>query len=185
VHRSGVGTPRLLGPRARGVGDWIGRMIGFRPDVVVNNACRSRSARRRRGLLRGRFVTGASIHLSRPSRGLSRASGRTPSEGSPSRGAAAVASQPLAAASAAALAEEAACLDQEQARTEAERLPDQDQTEAHRVAAALWRCARERPRLRCTPSTLLCDHALTSPPADPANSSPRVGLYGSQRSRSC
>jgi hypothetical protein len=86
-------------------------------------------------LLRPPIVS--SVRFPRPSGDHSSANGQTPSERAPSRGAVAVASQPLAAASAAG------------ARAE--------------VGAALWQCARERPSSRGTPSTQLCDHAFTPP----------------------
>jgi len=80
-------------------------------------------------------ATGSRIRLATPSGGHSRPNGRAPSDAS--RGAAAVASQALAEAS-------AVC-------------------EAGAAGAAPWRHAAERPRLRGTPPTLLCDQPFIPP----------------------
>jgi len=82
-------------------------------------------------------ATGSSVRLATPSGGHSNANGRAPSGRVPSQGAAGVASQALAAASAVG--------------------------EAGATRAAPWLHAAARPRLRGTPPALLCDQAFTPP----------------------
>jgi len=97
---------------------------------------------------------GSSIRLPKPSRALSRPNVRTPSEVASSRAVAEVASQPLAAASAA--GSEAGM---------AAWLPAENPVEA-----ALQRCATEGQKLRGTPPAPLCDWAFVPPHCQPGPS---------------
>jgi hypothetical protein len=119
--------------------------------VGAKRRLRTLQRAQRRAVLVRSPTAGSSIRLPRPSRGLSKPSGRTPNEGAVARGAAAVAFQPLAAALAVAEAGIGGYL--------------QDW-----ALAALRQCATERPRLRERPPAPLCDQAFTSPPASPLGS---------------